>query len=510
MEAMRKISTTVLLFVAVGFFAAGAAGAHAQTADDTTPPTVPTGIAASITQSGQVYVSWNSSTDNVAIEGYNLYRNGALIANTPGYTYYTDTVPAGLYQYTVAAYDAAGNASAQSTPSALISVIVDTAPPTAPTDLTAAVSSSSIVLSWGASTDNVAVAGYYITKNGTTIITPNAITATTYTDSGLKPGVTYRYSVAAYDAAGNISTPAAVSATTIFDISPPSVPTGLSAVRVTTNEIDLSWSTSTDDTGVGGYQIYRGGTQIATVASSTTSYADTGVSPSTNYYYTVNAYDVVGNVSSMSMPLTVATPAPDTAPPSAPLNFYATPLSASQISLAWSRSYDNVGVAGYRLTRNGTQIMDTTSTSYVDTGLTTSTAYQYVVVAYDAAGNVSAPQSVAATTLATNPVVATPATTTAAATPTTVPTATPTTASSFAFTTLLSYGMRGTAVTALQTVLIQEGDLATGYATGFFGTLTQAAVRKFQCGAGIVCAGGPSTTGWGLVGVRTRKALNAL
>lgn len=505
---MRKISVAVFLVMAGGFFAC--AGPAFGQAVDVTPPTVPAGVSATITQSGQVYVSWNTSTDNVAVEGYYLYRNGMLIANTPGYTYYTDTVPAGLYAYTVEAYDAAGNVSAQSAPSSLISVIADTTPPTAPANLTAAVSSSSIVLSWGASTDNVAVVGYYIFKNGTRIFTPNAITATIYTDSGLKPGVTYSYSVVAYDAAGNDSTPAAISATTIFDISPPSVPTGLSATKITTNEIDLSWSTSTDNTGVGGYQIYRNGAQIASVASTSASYADKGVSPSTNYYYTVNAYDVVGNVSSMSMQLTVVTPAPDTTAPSAPISFYATPRSASQISLMWSPSYDNVGVAGYRLTRNGTQILDTTSTSYMDTGLVTSTMYEYVVVAYDAAGNVSAPQSVAAATLATNPVIAPPTTTAVAATPTTTPTNVLTTASSFVFTTLLSYGMRSNAVIALQNVLIQEGDLATGYATGFFGVLTQAAVRKFQCDQGIVCSGNPSTTGWGLVGVRTRKALNTL
>ena len=61
-----------------------------------------------------------------------------------------------------------------------------------------------------------------------------------------------------------------------------------------------------------------------------------------------------------------------------------------QSSIGWSASTDNVGVAGYRVFRNGNQIGTTASTSYADSGLTASTTYAYTVRAYDAAGNVSA------------------------------------------------------------------------------------------------------------------------
>ena len=62
----------------------------------------------------------------------------------------------------------------------------------------------------------------------------------------------------------------------------------------------------------------------------------------------------------------------------------------------------------------------------------------------------------------------------------------------------------------LQTVLIAQGYLGAGYATGYYGMLTQAAVKKFQCAQAIVCSGTPASTGYGYVGVRTRNALNAL
>ncbi|MCI3926258.1 right-handed parallel beta-helix repeat-containing protein [Paenibacillus sp. TRM 82003] len=83
-------------------------------------------------------------------------------------------------------------------------------------------------------------------------------------------------------------------------------------------------------------------------------------------------------------------PPSDATAPSAPTNVAATGASSSQIDVAWSASSDNVGVAGYRVFRDGVQVGTTSSTSYTDTGLTASTTYSYAVRAYDAAGNVSA------------------------------------------------------------------------------------------------------------------------
>jgi chitodextrinase len=80
----------------------------------------------------------------------------------------------------------------------------------------------------------------------------------------------------------------------------------------------------------------------------------------------------------------------DTAPPSSPANLSAMVVSSSQINLTWSASTDNVGVAGYRVYRNGTQVGTTAAASYNDTGLAASTTFTYTVAAYDASGNVSA------------------------------------------------------------------------------------------------------------------------
>lgn len=93
----------------------------------------------------------------------------------------------------------------------------------------------------------------------------------------------------------------------------------------------------------------------------------------------------------------------DTTPPSVPSNLAVTGTTSSTASLSWSPSTDNVGVTGYRVYRNGTQVGTSTGTTFTDTGLSASTHYTYTVAAFDAAGNVSSQSSgVTATTSASS------------------------------------------------------------------------------------------------------------
>src|SRR5439155_849018 len=146
------------------------------------------------------------------------------------------------------------------------------------------------------------------------------------------------------------------------DTTRPSAPTGLTASAVSSSQIKLSWAASSDNVGVSGYRVYRGGTQIATTSAA--SFTNTGLSPSTTYTYAVAAFDAAGNLSAQSSPASATTPAPpDTTPPSVPTALSATAVSSSQINLSWAASSDNVGVSGYRVYRNGTQIATTSATS---------------------------------------------------------------------------------------------------------------------------------------------------
>ena len=92
------------------------------------------------------------------------------------------------------------------------------------------------------------------------------------------------------------------------DTQSPTTPTNLSASVVSSSQINLSWTASSDNVGVTGYRVYRGGTQITTVTG--TSYSDTGLSPSTTYSYTVAAVDGAGNISSQSTSAQATTQAP--------------------------------------------------------------------------------------------------------------------------------------------------------------------------------------------------------
>ena len=126
-------------------------------------------------------------------------------------------------------------------------------------------------------------------------------TATTsHSDTAVTGSVTYSYTVAAYDAAGNLSAASAAKVVTTPDSIAPSAPSGLSAATASPSRINLSWSGSTDagGSGLAGYRVYRNGSLIASTAS--TSYSDTGLAPSTSYSYSVTAYDNAGNTSGQS------------------------------------------------------------------------------------------------------------------------------------------------------------------------------------------------------------------
>ncbi|MGZ4632028.1 MAG: fibronectin type III domain-containing protein, partial [Actinomycetes bacterium] len=186
-----------------------------------------------------------------------------------------------------------------------------------------------------------------------------------------------------------------------LDTQKPTAPT-VTATAVSTGRVDLSWTGATDNVGVTGYRVFRGGTQLTEQAGTT--YSDTTVSPNTSYSYTVVALDAAGNLSPASAPATVSTTgAPDGTAPSQPTGLTATAVSSSQVNLGWTASTDNVAVTGYRVYRNGTALPTpapdpTPPTTYSDATASPGTTYTYQVSAIDAAGNESTKASATVTT----------------------------------------------------------------------------------------------------------------
>jgi fibronectin type 3 domain-containing protein len=184
------------------------------------------------------------------------------------------------------------------------------------------------------------------------------------------------------------------------DTTAPTAPSGVTAAAPFpyAGKVDLAWQPAHDDFDVTSYRIYRDGAVLTTVPGSASRYADTTAAPQTSYSYTVRALDAAGNVSPASDPVSITTPAFDTSSPDTPTGVSATAVSFDRVDIGWTASGDDVGVAGYRIYRDGT-LLDTvggTATSYRDRTVAPSTAYSYTVQAIDGSGNLSG-QSDAAT-----------------------------------------------------------------------------------------------------------------
>jgi glucose/arabinose dehydrogenase len=183
------------------------------------------------------------------------------------------------------------------------------------------------------------------------------------------------------------------------DNSPPTPPTGLSAVADTPTEIELSWSPASDNVAVTGYDIFRcdGPPSLFGVPCAdlllgvgpVTSYEDLSVLPLSTYSYEVRARDAAGNVSGESNVASATTPGPDLNPPSTPTALSATVLSPTSVELTWTASVDDVELAGYRVERDGTALPDTSAPTLVDAAATPGATHEYVVIAFDSAGNES-------------------------------------------------------------------------------------------------------------------------
>ena len=240
-------------------------------------------------------------------------------------------------------------------------------------------------------TDNAAnETGFRIERSadGATYTEIGVVTAnvTTYADTSLSPATQYRYRVRAYNATGPSAFAGPTSATTL---SAPPAPTNLSATAVSSSRINLAWTDNASNES--GFRIERSAdaatfTEIGVVAANVKTYADTTLSPGTQYWYRVRAYNATG-LSAFAGPVSATTLS---APP-APTNLSATAVSSSQINLAWTDNASNE--TGFRIQRAlGTAafteigVVTANVTTYADTSLSPATQYRYRVRAYNAIG----------------------------------------------------------------------------------------------------------------------------
>ncbi|MEU1279997.1 discoidin domain-containing protein [Streptomyces sp. NPDC005805] len=174
------------------------------------------------------------------------------------------------------------------------------------------------------------------------------------------------------------------------DTQAPTAPTDLALTEPATGRIRLTWTASTDNTGVTGYDVYADNTLLTTVAGNVTTVTDNRPANATVSYF-VRARDAAGNQSANSKTVTRRGDTGDTQAPSAPANLAFTEPATGQIRLTWTASTDNTGVTGYDVYADNTlrKSLGGEATSWTD-NQPAGTTVTYYVRAKDAAGNQSA------------------------------------------------------------------------------------------------------------------------
>jgi chitodextrinase len=357
---------------------------------DTQAPSTPSGFVSSSVTSNSVNLNWNASTDNVGVTGYEVFRDGSLLATVTA----TNTSATGLtastsYTFKVRAKDAAGNSSAFTNdisvttlpsggPDGVISFQRwNNIPGTAVTDLTShpAFPNSPTSLSdlsyfetpydlgdnygarvigyitapqtgtyyfWIAGDDQVELWLSTTNSPGNKVKIAhhevwtfprewNKVATQKSAAITLTAGAKYYVEALVKEAlnSDNLSVgwrkpsdgpgtdPAEIIPGTVLsrffapDTQAPTAPTALQSPAKSASSVSLSWTASTDNYGIAGYDVYRGTTKVNTSLIAGTNYVVTGLTPATTYTFSVIAKDAASNASPGSNSITVTTNAPD-------------------------------------------------------------------------------------------------------------------------------------------------------------------------------------------------------
>lgn len=390
---------------------------------DTTSPSVPSEVTVGNITHNSAEVTWQESTDNVGVTGYNIYLNNKLVNTSPVTELRCELTALEAeteYQVKVEALDEAGNTSVSDPISFTTKTAPDNEAPTAPGGVAvSSITDNSAVVSWTASTDNVGVAGYNIYLNDNKI---NALPVTElqFQLTGLAAETEYQVRIEAVDGAGNTSSSGSISFATealqTSDNEAPTVPSGVAVSGITESTAVVSWTESTDNVGVAGYNIYLNDNKVNALPITELKFQLTGLTAETEYQVKVEALDEAGN-SSISNPVSFVTGvALDREAPTKPDGITISDITHNSAVVMWNESTDNVGVVGYNIYLNDVKVnaspiteqqanisetneLTTSVLRYELGGLEAATEYQVKIEAVDAVGNTSVSDVVRFTTV---------------------------------------------------------------------------------------------------------------
>ena len=192
----------------------------------------------------------------------------------------------------------------------------------------------------------------------------------------------------------------------IDDVTAPTAPTNLAFANAGSSYISVTWTASTDNKAVKGYEIMVNGKKVGlTMGAANTAYTATGLIPNTGYKITVKAVDLDGNKSALSNELSAKTTFPDMIVPATVSNVMVKSTTVTSATITFDKATDNIGVVKYTILVNDTEVGETIGTTnnleFLITKLVPNTAYNVKIIATDAAGNKSiASNVVVAKTLA--------------------------------------------------------------------------------------------------------------
>ncbi|MES2934480.1 MAG: carbohydrate binding domain-containing protein [Pseudomonadota bacterium] len=296
--------------------ASGKAGPTVITTNppDTIPPSAPGQPVVSNLTSSSFTLNWAAATDNYGVASYHVFRDGAAVASTTLTTFAeSGLAPATTYNYAVKTKDAAGNTSpaSPSTPVTTLAGNVATVyykttwataylhymPTGGSWTAVPGVAMDAACSGWKMKTVNLAAA--------------SGLTAAFNNGSGIwdsRNGANYVMSTgisAVQNSAVSTVNPC------VADTIAPSVPTALASSNVGATMATISWTASTDNVGVTSYKVLRDGVLVTTLSGTppVVTFTNTGLSPSTTYSYTVQAFDLAGKASTVSAALPVTTTA---------------------------------------------------------------------------------------------------------------------------------------------------------------------------------------------------------
>ncbi len=379
-----------------------------------TVPNAPTGLGAIAISSSQINLAWSDNANNET--GYRVERSAdgtsfteiaVLAANSVTYSS-TGLTAATTYWYRVRAYNSKGNSGYSNVASAQTTALQ---PPAAPSNLQAsALSTTSIGLTW---TDNASnETGFAIQRSSDSAATwtasgTPAANATSFTVTGLQPGIQYHFRIRATNGDGNSAWSNLAAATTV---TLPASPSNLAASATSASTVGLTWTDNSNNESQ--FIVEKAATsgdlnwsETGTTAPDVSAYTVTGLNAATEYRFRVRAANAAGT-SDPSNTVTVFTQSLSGAPAS-PSGLQATSGSPTTVSLQWvDNSNNETGFTIYFSTGSAWFEAGYTpagTTTFTHQGQTPSTRYFYRVVAGNVTGYSTPSNTASVTTLAALP-----------------------------------------------------------------------------------------------------------